>query len=59
MGELPERFSGLDRVAQTVVIRDHGSRRAYVTPGSAGFERVLNLQGDLDAYLRTTSSTRW
>ena len=52
MGELPERFSELDLAAETVVICHHGSRSAYVARalGEAGFARVLNLQGGLDAY---------
>ena len=52
MGELPERFSELDPAAETVVICHHGSRSAYVTRalGQAGFARVLNLEGGLDAY---------
>ena len=52
MGELPERFSELDPAAETVVICHHGSRSAYVTRalGEAGFARVLNLEGGLDAY---------
>jgi len=52
IGELPERFSELDPAAETVVICHHGSRSAYVARalGEAGFARVLNLQGGLDAY---------
>ena len=52
MGELPERFSELDLAAETVVICHHGSRSAYVARalGEAGFARVHNLQGGLDAY---------
>ena len=52
MGELPERFSELDLAAETVVICHHGSRSAYVARalGEAGFARVLNLQGGLNAY---------
>ena len=52
MGEIPERFSELDPAAETVVICHHGSRSAYVTRmlGEAGFARVFNLQGGLDAY---------
>ena len=52
MGELPDRFSELDLAAETVVICHHGSRSAYVARalGEAGFARVLNLQGGLDAY---------
>ena len=52
MGELPERFSELDLAAETVVICHHGSRSAYVARAlsEAGFARVHNLQGGLDAY---------
>ena len=52
MGELSERVSGLDPAAETVVICHHGSRSAYVTQalGRAGFAKVLNLEGGLDAY---------
>ena len=52
MGELPERFSELDPAAETVVICHRGSRSTYVARalGEAGFARVLNLQGGLDAY---------
>ena len=52
MGELPERFSELDPAAETVVICHPGSRSAYVARalGEAGFARVLNLQGGLNAY---------
>ncbi len=52
MGELSERVSGLDPAAETVVICHHGSRSAYVTQAleRAGFAKVLNLEGGLDAY---------
>ena len=52
MGELPERFSELDPAAETVVICHHGSRSAYATRalGQAGFRKVINLEGGLDAY---------
>ncbi len=52
MGELPERFSELDPEVETVVICHHGARSAHVTRalGQAGFARVLNLEGGLDAY---------
>jgi rhodanese-related sulfurtransferase len=52
MGELAERVSELDPAAETVVICHHGSRSAYVTQAleRAGFARVLNLEGGLDAY---------
>ena len=52
MGELAERVSELDPAAETVVICHHGARSAYVTRalGQAGFTKVLNLEGGLDAY---------
>ncbi len=52
MGELSERVSELDPAAETVVICHHGSRSAYVTQAleRAGFAKVLNLEGGLDAY---------
>ena len=52
MSELGERFTELDPGAETVVICHHGLRSAYVTQAlqRAGFEKVLNLEGGLDAY---------
>ena len=52
MSELGERFTELDPGAETVVICHHGNRSAYVTRAlqRAGFEKVLNLEGGLDAY---------
>jgi rhodanese-related sulfurtransferase len=52
MGELPERVSELDPAAETVVICHHGTRSAYVARAleQAGFAKVLNLEGGLDAY---------
>src|SRR5918994_7856897 len=52
MGELAERVTELDPTAETVVICHHGARSAYVTRAfqQAGFARVLNLEGGLDAY---------
>ena len=52
MSELGERFTELDPSAETVVICHHGNRSAYVTQAlkGAGFEKVLNLEGGLDAY---------
>jgi rhodanese-related sulfurtransferase len=52
IGELSERVSELDPAAETVVICHHGARSAYVTRAlqQAGFARVLNLEGGLDAY---------
>ncbi len=52
MSELERRFSELDPEAETVVICHHGLRSVYVTQAldRAGFARVLNLEGGLDAY---------
>ena len=52
LSELPERFTELDPAAETVVLCHHGSRSAYATRAldHAGFQRVLNLEGGLDAY---------
>jgi rhodanese-related sulfurtransferase len=52
MSELGERFTDLDPGAETVVICHHGTRSSYVTQAlqRAGFEKVLNLEGGLDAY---------
>ena len=52
MGELSGRVRELDPAAETVVICHHGSRSAYVTRAlqQAGFAKVLNLEGGLDAY---------
>jgi rhodanese-related sulfurtransferase len=58
MGELSERVSELDPAAETVVICHHGNRSAYVAHAlqRAGFGRVLNLEGGLDAYSDVDSS---
>ena len=52
MGELSERVSEIDPAAETVVICHHGNRSAYVARAleQAGFRKVLNLEGGLDAY---------
>ena len=52
MGELAERVSELDPQAETVVICHRGTRSAYVTQAleRAGFRKVFNLEGGLDAY---------
>jgi rhodanese-related sulfurtransferase len=52
MSELERRFSEFDPAAETVVICHHGLRSAYVTQAldRAGFARVVNLEGGLDAY---------
>jgi rhodanese-related sulfurtransferase len=52
LSDLPDRFTELDPAAETVVICHHGARSAYATRalGRAGFRKVLNLEGGLDAY---------
>jgi rhodanese-related sulfurtransferase len=52
MLELEERFTELDPGAETVVICHHGNRSSYVTQAlqRAGFHKVLNLEGGLEAY---------
>src|SRR5919112_1212679 len=52
IGALSERVSELDPAVETVVICHHGARSAYVTRAlqQAGFAKVLNLEGGLDAY---------
>ena len=52
MREMETRFGELDPSAETVVICHHGLRSAYVTQAlhRAGFSRVVNLEGGLDAY---------
>lgn len=52
MGELSESLSELDPEAETVVICHRGARSAHVADAlsRAGFDKVLNLAGGLDAY---------
>ncbi len=52
MSELEARFSELDVGAETVVICHHGTRSAFITQllDRVGFDKVLNLEGGLDAY---------
>jgi adenylyltransferase/sulfurtransferase len=52
MSQLEERFTELDPASETVVVCHHGNRSSYVTLAlqGAGFEKVLNLEGGLDAY---------
>ena len=52
LSQLEERFTELDPDAETVVICHHGNRSSYVNQAlkRAGFERVSNLEGGLDAY---------
>ena len=56
---LEECFTELDpRAAIAVVICHHGNRSAYVTQAlrRAGFEKVLNLEGGLEAYATVDES---
>ncbi len=50
--ELPDLIARLDREKETVVVCHHGVRSAHVAHilQEAGFERVFNLEGGLDAY---------
>jgi rhodanese-related sulfurtransferase len=52
MSQLEGRFTELDSDAETVVICHHGNRSSYVAMAlrRVGFEKVLNLEGGLDAY---------
>ena len=52
MSELGERIPELDPDAETVVICHHGNRSSYATRflQGAGFGKVSNLEGGLDAY---------
>ena len=52
LGTLPDRIGELDPGRETVVICHHGIRSAHVTRllDRSGFDRVLNLEGGLDAY---------
>jgi rhodanese-related sulfurtransferase len=52
MSQLERRFTELDPDAETVVICHHGNRSSHVAMAlqRAGFEKVLNLEGGLDAY---------
>lgn len=58
LSELSERVFELDPAAEIVVICHHGARSAHVTQalGRAGFAKVLNLEGGLDAYSRVDES---
>ena len=52
MSELGGRLTELDPETETVVICHHGNRSSYATQAlrRAGFKKVLNLEGGLDAY---------
>jgi rhodanese-related sulfurtransferase len=52
LGQLPERLSELDKQQEIVVICHHGVRsmQACVLLQHAGFSRLNNLQGGIDAW---------
>lgn len=52
MGDIPSRLSELDPDAETVVVCHHGVRSAQVAMylARAGFERIFNLTGGIDAW---------
>ena len=52
LNQLPERYAELDPDAETVAICHHGARSAFATQAltKAGFRKVVNLQGGIDAY---------
>jgi rhodanese-related sulfurtransferase len=52
MGDLPQRLSELDPEREIVVVCHHGIRSAQVAIylARAGFERVSNLAGGIDAW---------
>jgi rhodanese-related sulfurtransferase len=52
MSQLEGRFTELDPALETVVICHHGNRSSYIAQvlQRAGFEKILNLEGGLDAY---------
>ena len=52
LSEINERYRELDPDAETVVVCHHGARSARVADAlsRAGFGRVSNLEGGLDAY---------
>ncbi len=52
MGEIPARLGELDRAAEWIVVCHHGMRSAQVAIylARAGFERVANLCGGIDAW---------
>ena len=58
MSQLEERFTELDPASETVVICHHGNRSSYVAMAlqRVGFEKVLNLEGGLDAYCSVDES---
>ena len=58
LNQLPERYTDLDPDAEIVAICHHGARSAYATQAltNAGFRKVMNLRGGIDAYSEVDSS---
>jgi rhodanese-related sulfurtransferase len=58
MGELSERLDALPRDRDIVVICHLGARSAYVTNqlNAIGYERVVNLSGGVEAWLKLLDS---
>jgi rhodanese-related sulfurtransferase len=52
MGDIPVRIAELDPDREIVIVCHHGVRSAQVAMylARAGFERVLNLSGGIDAW---------
>ena len=52
LGQLPQRLDDLDQQQEIVVICHHGvrSQQACVFLQQAGFSRLYNLQGGIDAW---------
>ena len=59
MRTIPARLAGLDPQADTVVICHHGGRslQAAIFLERAGFARLYNLTGGLDAWARTVEAS--
>jgi|SRR5579859_7979594 len=59
MGEVPARFEELDRGQDVVAICHHGGRSQQVAMflEKAGFTRIHNLAGGVDAWSRTVDPT--
>lgn len=54
MGQIPQNFRQLDPTRETVVICHHGMRSLQVSQflEKAGFSKVINLTGGVDAWSR-------
>jgi rhodanese-related sulfurtransferase len=59
MREIPARFGDLDREQDVVAICHHGSRSQHVGMflERAGFKKIYNLVGGVDAWSRTVDPT--